>query len=431
MPSLAVIGLQWGDEGKGKIIDALSPEVDVVARDSGGANAGHTIVAEGKKTVLHLIPSGILRRGKQCVIGNGVVVDPEVLLSEIEGLRAEGVDLGPETLAVSDLAHVVLSYHKRLDALREKLAGAAKIGTTGRGIGPCYADKAARVGIRFCDLRDRDLSAERIAAACAEKNALFRALGADEPLDPARILDQALAWSERLAPYFADTADVLRRALDARRRVLFEGGQGALLDLDFGTYPFVTSTRGGGGGIASGTGVSPRRIGRVLGVAKAYATRVGSGPFPSEVSAPVGDKIREVGREYGATTGRPRRIGWLDLPALRYAVRMCDADAIALTKLVVLSSLDSIQVCTAYSVKGATVTEWPRSTADVARAEPVLREAKGWRRPLGETSSYEDLPPEARAYVSLIEDEVGAPIYFVSTGPAREALFRRVHADLW
>ncbi len=431
MPSLAVIGIQWGDEGKGKIIDALTPSADVIVRYQGGANAGHTIVADGRTTVLHLVPSGVLHAGKRCLIGNGVVVDPQALLDEIDGLAAQGVTVTPASLAVSERAHVVMPYHKRLDQLRESLPGGQKIGTTGRGIGPCYADKIARLGVRICDLFDPEHLRRRVESALVEKNLLFRAHSAFD-FDVDEVVREAAAYGDRLRPYVADTSRLVDDALDGGEKVVFEGAQGALLDIDFGTYPYVTSSNAGIGGIPVGAGISPARVGRVIGVAKGYATRVGEGPFPSEQRNALGDRLREVGREFGATTGRPRRCGWFDAVAARHAVRFCGVDAIALTKLDVLSGLDELKVAVAYRLGGSVIDRFPASIRDLAAVEPVFETLPGWREALGPAAAlgYDGLPAAARDYIAFLEGAVGVPVEMVSVGAGREALLLRT-ASPW
>ncbi len=415
MPSIAVVGVQWGDEGKGKVVDALTGDADIVVRYGGGANAGHTVYVGADKFVLHLIPSGILHAGKRCAIGNGVVVDPEALRAEIAELRARGIAVSPETLAISDRAHVVMPYHIALDRHRESRAGAKKIGTTGRGIGPCYTDKTARLGIRVGDLQGPpERLYDRLEASLFEKQPLLRD-AAPDAVDPARLRALLERWREELRPFTRDTMALLHDALDAGQRVLFEGAQGALLDVDFGTYPYVTSSNAGIGGLCAGTGVPPGKVGRVIGVAKAYATRVGEGPFPSELKDEVGEGLRQKGNEFGATTGRPRRCGWFDVPAARYALRFCGVESICLTKLDVLSGQAEVKVCVEYDAAGA----------------PVLEGRRGWRENLEDVTREADLPAAAREYVEFLERRVGVAIDWLSVGKRRDQLISRRGLDPW
>jgi adenylosuccinate synthase len=444
MPSVAVVGVQWGDEGKGKVVDALTAEADVVVRYGGGANAGHTVYVGEEKFVLHLIPSGILHPGKLCVIGNGVVVDPDALLAEIEELKKRGVAVSGENLQISDRAHVVMPYHIALDRWRESRAGKGKIGTTGRGIGPCYTDKTARVGIRVGDLGDERLLEQRIRAALAEKEPFLRE-AAPEACDVPRLLGLCRRWAEALSPEGApgklvgDTMSLLHVQLDRlRKRVLFEGAQGALLDVDFGTYPYVTSSNAGIGGLSTGTGVPPSKIGRVIGVAKAYCTRVGEGPFPTELLDEVGERLRRVGKEFGATTGRPRRCGWFDVPAARYAIRFCGVESICLTKLDVLSGLDEVKVCTGYRLGDAEgappLEDFGAAERTAARADlvcPVYETLPGWKEPLDEVQREEDLPPAARDYVRFLEERLEIPLAWLSVGRRRDQLIARGGGSPW
>jgi len=414
MPSIAVVGVQWGDEGKGKVVDALTHEADVVVRYGGGANAGHTVIVGDSKFVLHLIPSGILHAGKRCVIGNGVVLDPDALATEKAELVSRGVAVTPETLLISDRAHVVMPYHVALDRFREARAGAKKIGTTGRGIGPCYTDKTARLGIRVGDLGRADVVRERLELSLAEKTPLLQDIAPDA-IDMAKLTELCARWADALAPFTADTIGVLHDALDQGKKVLFEGAQGALLDVDFGTYPYVTSSNAGIGGLCAGTGIPPRKVGRVIGVAKAYATRVGSGPFATELHDALGERIRKVGQEFGATTGRPRRCGWFDIPAARYALRFCGVESICITKLDVLSGLDEVKICTSYDASGA----------------PVLESLKGWQAPLTEARRERDLPVEARDYIAFLEEALATSVDFVSVGRRRDQLIARHGVHPW
>ncbi len=420
MPSLSVFGAQWGDEGKGKIIDGLAREADLVVRYQGGANAGHTVVVGGEKYVLHLVPSGILHRGKVNVIANGVAVDPLILLQELDDLAARGVHVTPASLRVSSSAHVIFEHHRRLDHLAERWRGAGRIGTTGRGIGPCYADKAARTGLRIADLIDPERFRARLQASLAEKNAVLEQVYGTEPFDLDELVQRYAAVAERLLPFVADTGAEVRRADREGLQILFEGAQGVMLDLDHGTYPFVTSSSTGVAGIGPGAGFPPSRIDRAWGIAKAYCTRVGEGPFPSEDTGPRGEKLREVGNEYGATTGRPRRCGWLDAPALRYALELNGASGWVMTNLDVLSAFEEIPVALRYRRRGHLLDEYPAALSTLEGVEPVYETRPGWMVDITELRSYEDLPRAARDYVEWIQDVVGVPIVMLSVGPERD-----------
>ncbi|MBN4049944.1 adenylosuccinate synthase [bacterium AH-315-M10] len=416
MTTRAVIGLQWGDEGKGKLIDLLSAEAEVVVRYQGGANAGHTLVAGEQRFVSHLIPSGILQPGVVCVIGNGVVLDPAELLGEIEQLAQIGIVLD-DRLLVSDRAHLVLPYHK----LRERLSGGmARIGTTGRGIGPCYTDKVARTGIRVCDLYQPEVLAAAVAVGVESLTHLMEDSG-EAPLDVDAIIAEFTEYGERMAPYVTDTFEYLHDCLDQGQSVLLEGAQGTLLDIDFGTYPYVTSSNASACGISSGSGVPLRRMDQIIGILKAYTTRVGEGPFPTELEDDVGRLLREQGAEFGATTGRPRRCGWLDLVAARFAVRLNGIDSIALTKLDVLSGMEQIKVATAYELDGERSTVFPGNVADLERLKPVYETLPGWSEDITGCRKLEDLPPAARDYLAYIEKWLGVPFSQISVGPERSA----------
>jgi len=425
MPSLCLFGAQWGDEGKGKVIDHLAGDVDFVVRYQGGSNAGHTVIVGGEKHVLHLIPSGILHPGRVNAIGNGVALDPIKLVEEIRSLRERGVEVGPENLRVSARAHVIFEHHRGFDALTERLRGADKIGTTGRGIGPAYADKAARSGLRVADLLDDEVLGSRFAAALREKNAIRQGLGGEEAFDEGEQIERYRELGRFLAPFVGDVGGELRRAIAADKRVLFEAAQGTMLDIDHGTYPFVTSSNTGVGGIATGAGVPPRAIGRAIGIAKAYCTRVGEGPFPSEDTGPAGDRLRDVGGEYGATTGRPRRCGWLDAVALRYALELNGADGLVLTKLDGLSGLDRVPVGVAYRFRGERLLEYPAAAASIDGVEVEYDERPGWSEDISGVRRFEDLPEAARAYVEFVEEAVGVPIVMVSIGPDRDQVIPR------
>jgi adenylosuccinate synthase len=413
--NIAVLGAQWGDEGKGKIVDLLTPRFSFVARYQGGHNAGHTVYVNGRKFVLHLIPSGILHPGVTCVIGNGVVVDPQALFNEVDTLHGMGVETEGRLL-VSDRAHLILPYHRELDLLSEARRGDRKIGTTSRGIGPAYEDKIARRGLRVCDLWHPDTVAERIRENVTARNRLI-----PEPhVDWQQVLDELLAIGERLKPLMADTSAVLVDAMQQGRGVMFEGAQGTMLDIDHGTFPFVTSSNGTAGGVCTGLGVPPRAVHGVLGVAKAYTTRVGEGPLPTELTGEMGDRLRESGQEYGASTGRPRRCGWYDGVAVRYAARINGLDALALTKLDVLDGLERVEICTAYRRGTERVDDFPADLQMLAECEPVYESLSGWDRPTKGVRRFEDLPEAAKAYVRRLEEVSGVPAAIISTGSDRD-----------
>ena len=425
MPSTSVFGAQWGDEGKGKIIDMLAADVDVVVRYQGGANAGHTVVVGEEQYVLHLIPAGILHAGKCNVIAGGVALDPLQFLKEIDGLAERGIEVDPEYLRLSASAHVIFDHHRRIDQLSERWRGDGRIGTTGRGIGPCYSDKASRTGLRVCDLLDADLCRSRLRAALAEKNALIEQVHGEEPLDLTDQIERYVALGDRLRPFVGDTGAFVRRAYADGKNVLFEGAQGVMLDLDLGTYPFVTSSSTGVGGAAVGVGFPPRNIDRAIGIAKAYCTRVGEGPFPSELHGERGDGLRAAGGEFGATTGRPRRCGWIDLVALRYALEINGADGWIMTKLDVLSGFETIQAATSYRRGDEQWTEYPSHLASLEDITVELESRPGWSEDLSAVRKYEDLPQSTRDYVEWIEAQVGVPILMVSVGPEREQVISR------
>jgi adenylosuccinate synthase len=425
MPSLSVFGAQWGDEGKGKIIDLLSENADLVVRYQGGANAGHTVVVGGEKYVLHLIPSGILHPDKVNVIANGVAVDPFKLLDEIAELSKRNVTVDGRNLRLSAQAHVIFEHHRLIDQLSERWRGEGRIGTTGRGIGPCYADKAARTGLRVADLLDPERCRVRLRAALAEKNALIERVHGEEPLDLSTQLDRYTSLAASLRPFVGDTGAEVRAAYRAGRRILFEGAQGAMLDIDSGTYPFVTSSNTGTNGIAAGVGFPPRHIDRAVGIAKAYCTRVGEGPFPSELANPIGDRIREAGHEYGATTGRPRRCGWIDAVAVRYALELSGADAWIMTNLDVLTGFDEIGVAVRYRIEGREVRDFPADLPSLERIAPVYEMHSAWTEDITGVRRFEDLPRRAREYVERVEREVGVPIAMLSVGPERSQVIPR------
>jgi adenylosuccinate synthase len=413
--NIAVLGAQWGDEGKGKIVDLLTPNFSIVARYQGGHNAGHTVYANGRKFVLRLLPSGILHEGMVCVIGNGVVVDPQALFGEIDELAKAGITIG-DRLLISDKAHLILPYHRELDLLSEARRGERKIGTTSRGIGPAYEDKIARRGVRVGDMANMDTLSNAVRHNVDARN---RIIG-DSVMDADHVLAELRdAWT-RMKPWVADVSLFLARARKAQRSIMFEGAQGTLLDIDHGTYPYVTSSNATIGGVCTGLGVPPRAIDGVLGVAKAYTTRVGEGPLPTELTGEIGNRLRETGQEFGAVTGRPRRCGWYDAVAVRYAVRVNGLDALALTKLDVLDGMDELQICTSYRCAGATLPELPGEIAQLAACEPVYESMPGWTEPTKAVRRYGDLPAAARAYIARLEELTGVPAAVVSTGSARE-----------
>ncbi|MDK2882725.1 MAG: adenylosuccinate synthase [Bacillota bacterium] len=417
MPSTVIVGTQWGDEGKGKVTDFLAERADVVVRYQGGNNAGHTVVVGEEEFRLRLVPSGILYPEKLCLLGNGMVIDPEALVTEMEELEARGVSTA--NLRISDRAHLILPYHKRLDELEEMGRGKGKIGTTGRGIGPAYNDKSARIGIRTADLLDPAEFHEKLKANVELKNHYLKQVFGAEGFSAAAIEEHVLALAEKFKDRITDTSVVLHDALCAGKNVLFEGAQGTFLDLDHGTYPFVTSSHPTAGGACIGSGVGPTAIGKVIGVVKAYTTRVGSGPFPTELRDPIGDRLRERGHEFGTVTGRPRRCGWLDAVMLRYAARVSGLTGIAITKLDVLDGLDKIKICTGYRIKGEVTEYFPASLKAVESAEPVYEELPGWSENIGGATRFEDLPSNTRRYLDRIAEIVGVPIILVSVGQRR------------
>lgn len=420
MSNVAVIGAQWGDEGKGKIVDLFTLDADIVVRFQGGNNAGHTLVVNGDKTVLHLIPSGALHRNKLCVIGNGVVVDPEVLLEEIEGLRGKGHFLDDSLLKISEEAHLIMPYHKSIDQARERLRGKGKIGTTGRGIGPAYEDKVARTGIRFVDLLDGTTFRDKLRRNIEEKNIYLKAILKEKTLDYGKIYDSYCGFRDELEKYVTNTGVLLDREIKAGKKVLFEGAQGTLLDVDHGTYPYVTSSNTVIGGVLSGAGIGPRSIHEVIGLSKAYTTRVGSGPFPTELKGPEGERLKQEGDEFGATTGRPRRCGWFDAVGVRHAVRINGMTGIALTKLDVLTGFKKIKICTEYRSGGEVYRDFPASVKVLKNAEPVWEEMEGWDEQLSGAKKLADLPSNAQRYVHRLEEILGTEMILVSVGPGRE-----------
>jgi adenylosuccinate synthase len=422
--NVAVIGAQWGDEGKGKIVDLLCEDFDVVARYQGGHNAGHTVKFQDKHFALRLIPSGIIHPDKLCLLGNGMVIDPRALLDEIEGLRKEGVRI-EENLLVSDGAHCILPYHKALDLAREEAAGVAKIGTTGRGIGPAYESKVGRYGIRVADLLDPEVLKQKIDFTCAERNAVLSGVYHRDTHDPAKLYDEYLRFGEILAPRIVNGTVWMNEQIRAQKKVMFEGAQGTMLDVDHGTYPFVTSSSTIAGGICSGLGVAPKHIHKVIGVGKAYTTRVGGGAFPTELENAHGEHLRKRGNEFGTVTGRPRRTGWLDLPVLRTAAILNGLDEIALTKLDVLDEFEEIPVCTSYKVRGESWATFPAFAVAHNDYQPEYRTFKGWKSSTAGVTSFDELPQEAKDYVRFIEDETETRASIISTGPRREETILR------
>ena len=413
--NIAVLGAQWGDEGKGKIVDMLTPHFSTVARFQGGHNAGHTVYVDGRKFVLHLIPSGILHAGVTCMIGNGVVIDPDALFKEVDELGRNGVSVDGRLL-VSEKAHVILPYHRELDVLSEARRGERKIGTTSRGIGPAYEDKIGRRGIRVCDvLGDREALATEVRENVSARNRAIK----DSTLDWRPVFDRLVAQGERMKPWVGDVSLALHELIVAGKSVLFEGAQATLLDIDHGTYPFVTSSNASIGGVCTGLGVAPKAIGGVLGVAKAYTTRVGEGPLPTELNGDLADRLRETGQEYGASTGRPRRCGWYDAVVVRYSARVNGMDAIALTKLDVLDGLPEVKICTGYRTASGTVTEFPADLRVLAGAEPVYETLPGWSVPTKGATRIDDLPAEARRYITRLEEVSGVSCGLISTGSDR------------
>ena len=418
MPAYAVLGAQWGDEGKGKIVDFLSCDADIVARFSGGNNAGHTVLNEDGRFTLHLVPSGIFWPQALCVIGNGVVIDPDVLLDEIDGLSDRGVDISSRLL-VSERAHVIMPYHVALDQLAEAARGDQALGTTGKGVGPAYSDKAARTGVRAAELLDLEALLARLEGIVSQTNALITKVYGSSPLPLSDIFEKCRRWAERLGPYIEPVEQRVHEALEAGNTVLLEGAQGALLDLDHGTYPFVTSSHPTIGGACVGLGIHPRHISGILGVFKAYCTRVGSGPFPTELLDETGRTIRELAQEFGTTTGRPRRVGWFDAVAARYSMQVNGYTSAILTRLDVLDGFESVKVCTAYDLDGEVTDHFPGGVAALERCKPIYEEHPGWTTPTAGATRLSSLPSEARTYVDRLEELIGCSIDIISTGPHR------------
>lgn len=417
MGTIVVVGTQWGDEGKGKITDILAEKASLVVRFQGGNNAGHTIVIDDRTYKLHLIPSGVFNPGTMCIIGNGLVIDPEVLINEIKALDQKGIDTS--SIKISDRAHVIMPYHRRLDALEEEKRQ-VKIGTTKRGIGPAYLDKISRSGIRIGEMVDPEEFAARLKPVLDSKNEIFEKIYGVDPMDFDEIYQEYSEYVAQLKDKVADTSLLINRAVEDGKPVLFEGAQGVMLDIDHGTYPFVTSSNPTAGAVCIGAGIGPGRIDKVLGIVKAYTTRVGEGPFPTELFCELAESLREAGGEYGTTTGRPRRIGWLDAVVLRYARRLNALTHIVITKLDVLSGLPTVKICTGYQLEGKVIEEWPASLGVLQRCQPIYEEMEGWTQDLSKIERYEDFPPQAQAYVNRIQELAQVPIAIVSVGPGRD-----------
>jgi len=416
MANLVIVGAQWGDEGKGKVVDLLTEKADLIIRFQGGNNAGHTLVIGDNKVVLHLIPSGILHKNKMCIIGSGVVLDPEILLGEIDALRLKGHDVTPDTVAISDRAHVIMPYHKVIDHARD----AARIGTTGRGIGPAYEDKARRTGIRVIDLINPELLRKKIDAFWDERQEYITKILKAKAPDKDEIIEKHIILGERLKPFVTDASIMIDKAVKSGKSLLFEGAQGGNLDMDFGTYPYVTSSNTIAGAACTGSGIGPTMINKVLGICKAYTTRVGGGPFPTELTDELGERLRAFGGEYGATTGRPRRCGWLDLVALRHTVRLSSMSHLAITKLDVLSGLDTLKVATAYRSGDTVMESMPADLELYPEIEIAYDELPGWEENLSEIKKFEDLPANCKAYIAYIENKLGVKAAIISTGPKRD-----------
>ena len=425
MANVIIVGAQWGDEGKGKVVDIYTEYAQEVVRFQGGNNAGHTLVVGDEKTVLHLIPSGILHEGKRCIIGNGVVLDPKVFLEEVDGLRKKGYLKKEGQMMIDGAVHLIMPYHVKIDIARERKSGAKKIGTTGRGIGPTYEDKVGRRGIRFADLLKPETFKRKLHEVLPEKNFYLEKFLGEEPLSEEAIIEEYLGYAERLRGYLGRASTTLDKAIKAGDNILFEGAQGSLLDIDHGTYPYVTSSSTIAAGACIGTGIGPHLIDEVVGISKAYVTRVGEGPFPTELNDETGDQLRAAGSEFGATTGRPRRCGWLDIVALREAVRTNGLTGIALTKMDVLSGLETVKVCTAYRYKDELLEEFPQDFDVLKECTPVYEEISGWQKDICELGDYTELPQQVKDYVEKIEVWTGCPVVLVSVGPRRnQTLFR-------
>ncbi|UCF86393.1 MAG: adenylosuccinate synthase [Desulfobacteraceae bacterium] len=420
MPNTVVVGTQWGDEGKGKVVDLLTARADLVVRFQGGNNAGHTLVVKGQQFIFHLIPSGILYEGKKCLIGNGVVVDPEVLLEEIQSLKEAGIEVGPKRLSLSDKAHIIMPYHRVIDLARESAKGKDKLGTTGRGIGPCYEDKAARTGVRAVDLTEPKTLEEKIRANLKEKNFYLTKFLNAEPLEVRPILDQYLGMAEKLEGFITDVSVELDYGIKAKKKILFEGAQGTHLDVDHGTYPFVTSSNPVSGAVCAGAGIGPNQLHHVVGIVKAYTTRVGAGPFVTELTDETGDYIQTRGKEFGSTTGRRRRCGWLDMVVVKDSVRLNGLNSLAITKLDVLTGLKTLNICVSYDIGGERINFRPASLKRQALCTPVYQEMPAWQEDISGAREVNQLPKQARAYVEAIEELANIPVSIISVGPGRE-----------
>lgn len=422
MSVVVTVGCQWGDEGKGKIIDFLCKDADVVVRHQGGNNAGHTIQAEGKEYVFHLIPSGILYQNALNIVANGVVVDLAVLIEELDDLDKKGIDITPDRFMISGQAHIIMPYHRVLDGCEEERRSGEGLGTTKRGIGPAYMDKAARTGIRLFDLLDEDILRKRLELNVPLKNDIIEKVYGGKPFDPQELLDTLRAQSRRIAPYIQDTTQFIHSALDSNKHILCEGAQGTMLDLDFGSYPYLTSSNTIAGGVCTGSGIPPSKIHKVLGIAKAYTTRVGGGPFPTELEGEEADRLRNAGPvgEYGATTGRPRRCGWLDIPLLRYVCRISGMGGLALTRLDILNEVPEIKVCTGYDIGGEHYSVLPANMNLLEKIKPIYETLPSWEEDISGVKAFDDLPENARKYVQKIEDWLNIPVWMISIGPGRE-----------
>ena len=421
MAVIVIVGAQWGDEGKGKIVDVLTEKADGVARYQGGHNAGHTVVIKDEKFVLHIIPSGILHKGKTCIIGNGVVVDPASLIEEMDGLKKRGIEVG-ENLFLSNNSHLIMPYHTAIEREQERLKGSKKIGTTGRGIGPAYVDKIARTGLRAGDLLYPEVFREKLKINLLSVNNLLKALYNAGGFDLENVYKEYMGYADRLSGHIADTDVIINKMIDENKNMVFEGAQGTLLDVDHGTYPYVTSSSASAGGACTGLGVGPTKITKVIGVVKAYTTRVGEGPFPTEIKDSLGEKIREKGGEYGATTGRPRRCGWLDMVALKYSIRVNGFTGLVITKLDILDGLEKIRMCTSYKCDGILHEEFPKELSVLERCEPVYEEVTGWEENTSGIKDFEKLPGAARDYIRKIESMLNTKIQIISSGQKRDEL---------
>ena len=418
MSTVVITGTQWGDEGKGKIVDYLAQQADTVVRFQGGSNAGHTVAVNGEEYKLRLLPSGILYKGTHCVIGNGVVVDPQCMLEEMDAMTAKGIDVSG--IRLSNRAHVVMPYHKIIDGLGDERRGKNKIGTTKRGIGPCYIDRDDRIGIRVCDLIDREEFAKRLKEILPTKNLILEKIYNHAPINYDEILNEYNAYADRLRPYVCDTIALINEEIDSGRKILFEGAQATMLDIDYGTYPYVTASHPVSGGVTVGAGVAPKKINKVVGVVKAYCTRVGEGPFPTEQLNEIGDKLREAGHEYGTVTGRPRRTGWLDACVVRYAGLLSGIDYMAITRLDILDGFDEIKMCVGYKIDGKSINEIPASLKVLAKVEPIYETFEGWKTDISKIRNYDELPVNAKKYLERMAEVTNIAIGIVSVGPNRD-----------